>query len=161
MKRFLIGFALSLSVLIGCESNQPVKEYTFPFSKASRIEVISYAGRMNWGDMDEEIVKDSSLVIKDKIKERKVFTKTQTDSLFDFLFIDECTVFDSKSRCFDPRHSVLFYDEKDKVIGYIEVCLECGTTEQSFSFNAICDKRTKKLANIFKQAGIKYFGEGE
>ena len=145
----------------GCGSNIPVMEYTYPFSKASKIEVISYPDRMNWGNVDEEIVKDGFLVINDKIKERQVLTKSETDSLFNFLFIDDCPVFSSQAKCFAPRHAILFYDKTDKVIGYIEVCLECGTSEQSFSFNAICSERTKKLADIFKQAGIKYFGEGE
>jgi hypothetical protein len=161
LKRFLAVIIISLFFLNGCGSDAPLKEYTYPFSKASKIEVVSYPGRMNWDDIDEEIVKDGVLTINDKIKERKVFTKAQTDSLFNFLFIDECPVFNSKSKCFDPRHAILFYDKKGKVIGHIEICLECGTSQQSFSFNAICDERTKQLADIFKQAGIKYFGEGE
>lgn len=160
-KLYVILYSVIIGFLItGC-SQESVKNYTYPFSKRSKIEVISYTNRMMWDDDDMGIVKNGVLIIKDKIKERKVFSEAQSDSLFKFLFIEECPAFSSQAKCFDPRHAILFYDKNDKLLEYIEVCLECGTSEQSFSFNAICDQRTKKLVDIFKQAGIKYFGEGE
>lgn len=56
---------------------------------------------------------------------------------------------------------VLFYNKNGKLFNYFEVCLECGNGEGGFEHNDICPERIAKLQAIFKEAGIKYFGESK
>lgn len=135
------------------------KEEVYPFSKAKTIRVISYSNRMTW-DPDSEIIKDGILVLDvAKIKEHVTLDEKLQQRLYEFLFVDECPVMSSSSKCYDPRHLVLFHDEKGKVLNYFEVCLECGSAEANFEYNEVCNERMGKLKSIFKDAGIKYFGE--
>jgi hypothetical protein len=53
----------------------------------------------------------------------------QIDSLY--AFINDSTNFDLRSEpdCFLPRHTFIFCNEKNRVIGYIGVCFECHKAE--------------------------------
>lgn len=157
------SFVCCLIFLIaGCTAKLE-EENTYPFSKVDKIEVVSYINRELWDTIENKTTEGIASINKNQIKERITLTKEQTDNLFKFLFIDECPLVNSTSRCFEPRHMIVFYNEKGKELDYIEVCLECGTSESGtgFSYNDICNERTDKLAGIFKEAGIKYFGENE
>lgn len=149
-------------MIVRCTA-KPEKENTYPFSKANKIEVVSYINRELWDTIENKTTEGIASINKNQIKERVTLTKEQTDNLFKFLFIDECPLVNSTSRCFKPRHMIVFYDKYGKELDYIEVCLECGTSESgmNFSYNGICNERADELGGIFREAGIKYFGEDE
>ena len=58
------------------------------------------------------------------------------------------------SSCFFPRHTILFYDKSNKVMGFIEVCFECdmvltsANLKKFFEGNFIEDGDTK-LKELF------------
>ena len=155
-----IFFMIIVSSFFGCSGVLP-KEKVYPFSKAARVEVISYENRMEWDvEPDDDLIKDGTLRLDaKKIKERVTLNDNLGQRLYEFLFIEECPTMSSVSKCYDPRHMVIFYDQEGKVFSYFEICLECGGAEADFSYNEICNERTDKLNTIFKEAGIKYFGE--
>ncbi|MCW4470132.1 hypothetical protein OGH69_14235 [Flavobacterium sp. MFBS3-15] len=168
--KFLIIVAVTFS-LFSCKKAEekaavqkevklPKMEETFPFSEAEKIELISYSGRYSW-DRDREnfnvIVEDKKLVIDTSyIKERIVINEKLEKDLFKAIYIDDPPT--ESAACFDPRHSILFYNKNSEIIAYIEICFMCGNYETSKNF-------THGLMNvgsfwmIFKDAGIKYFKE--
>lgn len=142
-------------------------EDTYPFSKAERIELVSYPVRYNWDTIRNgkktylgPIVENKKLVDPSGFKERVLLNEKQKQNLFNSLFIretKECEV----AMCFDPRHAILFYNEKLEIIANIEICFECGNSYSTFKHNELCYEGLAPISNIFKEAGIKYFGEGE
>ncbi|NDI98800.1 hypothetical protein GWA97_06900 [Flavobacterium sp. LaA7.5] len=117
---------------------------------------------MNWDEEpDSRIVENGKIRIDTGyIKERVVLEEVLTEKLYSYLFIEECPMINiERSLCYEPRHAVIFYNEEDKAYGYIEVCLECGISEADFLHNEICDDRVADLEQIFRDAGIKYFGQ--
>ncbi|AWH86040.1 hypothetical protein HYN59_13375 [Flavobacterium album] len=142
-------------------------EDTFPFSQTEKIEVISYPERNYWDTLRRGPRDGMGLVVENKkfvldssyIKERVFLDDKFKKLVFDLLFIkkrkEECTA----AACFIPRHTILFYNKKMEIIADIEVCLECGTSYGSFKYNSMCSEGTEHLKEIFKQAGIKYFGD--
>ena len=145
-------------------------EQTFPFSEANKIEIISYPLRYTWDTIvvnghtrTADVVKDKKLQVNPiGIKDRVVLDSESTKKLFKFFFTESCYN-GSEATCFSPRHSVLFYNEKNEIIAYIEVCLECSSSisSEEFDYNSLCIERMGDLRKIFKEAGVKYFGEGD
>jgi len=148
----------------------PVMEQIFPFSEADKIEVISYPVRHKWDTIRNDghhqelnyLVKDQKLMVDEAyIKEKRVLTEDAKKLLFEFLFEDRGNN-QSDVACFNPRHSILFYRE-DKIIAFMEVCLECGNADSDFKYKYenLNYETIGELESIFNEAGIKYYGEGE
>ncbi|MDP2388028.1 MAG: hypothetical protein Q8M29_16760 [Bacteroidota bacterium] len=58
------------------------------------------------------------------------------------------------SSCFFPRHTILFYDKSNKVIGFVEVCFECDMVLSSSNLKKFFEGNFKddgdvKLKEIF------------
>lgn len=81
----------------------------------------------------------------------------QKNDLYQFLFEDDCPFYSSMTKCYNPRHLVLFYDKEGKIFEYFEACLECGGSHSGFDHNEVCMERTGDLKKIFTKSGIKYF----
>ena len=145
----------------------PKIEETFPFSEAEKIEIISYPVRRNWDTITNDkgrwgvinIVKDKKLQVNPKgIKDRIILNDNLKDKLFKAIY----TLYEPSetAACFDPRHAVLFYNKKSEIIAYIEICFHCGTYKFSDNFKH-GSFNVGTLRQVFKDAGIKYFGEDE
>lgn len=147
-------------------------EKTFPFSESERVEIISYPVRYTWDTIPnanegvttvENIVIDKTLRIKPSgIKERFFLNNDQKVDLYKILYKKdnpECTV----STCYDPRHAILFYNDRSEIIAYIEICFDCGIDYASdgFDYNELCREGLSDVRKIFEKAGIKYYGEGQ
>lgn len=142
----------------------PKMEDTFPFSETTKIEIISYPVRYEWDTIRNGERKVMASLVENKqfqpdtlhIKDRVILNNKFTNQLFKSFFTkyEGCTV----AACFDPRHAILFYNEKREIIAYLEVCLDCGNSQSSgnFKYDDLCEIT---LAELFEQAGIKYFGE--
>jgi hypothetical protein len=160
-----ISFLFCIVSFIGCA--QPKMEETFPFSVADKIEVISYPIRYEWDTIRNgkethlgPLVENKKLINSSGIKERVFLNEKLRSKLFNSLFTDddpECTV----AMCFDPRHAILFYNNKSEIIATMEICFECGGSRAAFKHNELCYEGLAPIGKIFEEAGIKYFGEGE
>ena len=135
--------------------NESLKmEQNFPFSESEKIEIISFPVRY------EPIVFEKKLIDSIGIKERFFLNEHQKNDLFNSLFLnenEECTV----AACFDPRHAILFYNDKSEIIAHIVICFDCGNTTESegLNCNRLCYEGLGSILKIFKKAGIKYFSE--
>jgi len=61
--------------------------------------------------------------------------------------------------CYNPRNAILFYDENDSIIGYVELCFECfGQRKEPSSLRVgeFCDEKFNALKKIFHKNGIEY-----
>ena len=167
-------FVVALSLSSGCgespepndgeEQKRPRKEIqsTYPFSEATKIEILSYPDRLSWdttpskgGFTLNELVARGELVVNpDSIKERITLDKTQSESIFELLINSTCED-SSSAACFEPRHALIFYNGK-KVIAYLELCFSCHSYETSgnFEVNHFC---FSSLRTEFEKIGIGYY----
>ncbi|SHE74477.1 hypothetical protein [Pedobacter caeni] len=145
---------------------QRLKRY--PFSKAIKIAAVSY--RFTPGQIinPEDIIKQR-LHIKDglldttSILEFIQLGSAQTDSLTQLIFNTiylktEALHTEEFGACFNPRNSILFYNDKGKIFEYITVCFECQKFESSNTKLNIGDPCTQKyelLRKFFMSIGIK------
>ena len=52
--------------------------------------------------------------------------------------------------CYEPRHLLLFYTPDNRIFGYIEICLSCGSGQVSEGLREVdfCSKRIEYLMNL-------------
>ena len=58
-----------------------------------------------------------------------------------------------------PRNAILFYDNENKLIGFIEVCFECRnyrTTDKRITLGEECNQKFDMLKEFFVECGIKF-----
>ncbi|WP_417352172.1 hypothetical protein [Flavobacterium alkalisoli] len=119
--------------------------------------------RFKWHEKGGIIEKGELLLDSSHFIDRVILNAELTEKLYHFLFVEESDPEGYSWMCFLPRHLILFYDTKEKIIAFLEVCLSCATSAESegFKYNIFFTDRIDKLADIFKEAGITYFGENE
>jgi len=94
------------------------------------------------------LVTDSLAIVNTKMwpPNKADLSPAETDSLF--------TVFNNKkvfqkipgggSSCFFPRHTILFYNKNDLVIGFMEVCFECDMVLTSANLKKLYEGNFKE-----------------
>ncbi|MTH14352.1 hypothetical protein [Flavobacterium sp. LC2016-01] len=148
--------------------SEAIKRKDFPLKNLSKVEVLSYEDRMRW---DRKITKKDNKYTKDlvvhfklnfdstKVKERVLLNSVLKSELLELMFQDSCRVEELPSDCYMPRHMILFRDQKNRIIGYKELCLSCKGFRESKNlenYNGFCFSQMEEL---FKKAGIKYFDD--
>lgn len=66
----------------------------------------------------------------------------------------------TQAACYEPRHLIVCFDKSNKVYGYLELCIECGTYDSSKNMEGILNFSMQKGAEfetLFKEFGIKHF----
>jgi hypothetical protein len=133
----------------------------YPFSKASRVELISY----NWPDsivMGGEVPLKGGQLDATYIKEVKVLSNSQIDSLTQILynvgykgyFFTEVDI-----QCYNPRNAIVFFDASGKLLGFIELCFECQKfrlSSQKICTGDFCYEKYTLLKTFFSSVGIRY-----
>ena len=162
---FILSILLIIIILIGkyqYDQNQKVDDF---FSKVDRVEIVSYPSRTNWDESDRlktselySIIEKSSF--KEKyIKDRILLSEEQKKKLID-VFKDINLKIATQAACYEPRHLIVFFDKNNKVYGYLELCIECGTYDSSKNMEGILNFSMEKGAEfetLFKEFGIKHF----
>jgi len=83
-----------------------------------------------------------------------------TDLLFNYGYRSKkYGVVEDRMSCYDPHNAILFFNDKRKVIAYIEICFDC--LRMQFSSNKIhigekCTEKINMLKNFFTSTGIKF-----
>ena len=162
---FILSILLIIIILIGkyqYDQNQKVDDF---FSKVDRVEIVSYPSRTNWDESDRlktselySIIEKSSF--KEKyIKDRILLSEDQKNKLID-MFKDINLRIATQAACYEPRHLIVCFDKSNKVYGYLELCIECGTYDSSKNMEGILNFSMQKGAEfetLFKEFGIKHF----
>ncbi len=66
----------------------------------------------------------------------------------------------TQAACYEPRHLIVCFDKSNKVYGYLELCIDCGTYDSSKNMEGILNfsmEKGAKFETLFKEFGIKHF----
>lgn len=139
------------------------REVNSAFEKTKRIEILAYIDRNQWDEEDNPNYLKLNYIQKGKLEINKKYLKNrislneeQIKTLEDKL--SNCETESWAAACYDPRHAILFYDQNDKIFGYIEICFGCNSSKSSENFKDFSEC-AKGLENTFKDFGITYFDE--
>lgn len=133
----------------------------YPFSISNRIELISYT----WPDsvvMGGEIPMKNGYLNTALVRERKILSTAQTDSLTQILynvgykghFFTEVDI-----KCYNPRNAIVFFDTRGKLAAFIELCFECQkyrVSSQKIRTGDFCVEKYELLREFFSKVGIEY-----
>jgi len=173
LSRFLV-----LSIILGivsCNKNKAFDgERSLDYSDAfdleketiKKIEIFSYPDRLAWDTLrHKEIIINNKIDFDTSMINEKVtlLKETEIKELFDLIKI-QCKVEGDVapySSCYIPRNLILFYNDKNRIIGHIELCFECGTSEASNNLRENWDYCKDDVKEFFKKSGIKYFIDTE
>ncbi|MFD1605999.1 hypothetical protein ACFSJW_05290 [Flavobacterium artemisiae] len=156
------------SPILAKSTREIMKEKEFPLKELSKVEILSYEDRMRWdrkitekdNKYNKELVVDYKLNFDStKVKERALLNSALKTELIQLMSQDSCKVENLPRDCYMPRHMILFRDQKNRIIGYKELCLSCKGFRESKNlekYNGFCYSQMEEL---FKKAGIKYLDE--
>ncbi|WP_017498400.1 hypothetical protein [Flavobacterium sp. WG21] len=143
-----------------------IKKRDFPIKNFSKIELVSYYNRIYWDTLNYKGKFPSSKVLVDNyrltfdstmIEERVILNKSQEKELLNLMVCDTCVPQEVSAACYNPRHMILFRDNKNRIIGYNEFCLSCvgGRTSPNLdNFQKYC---YSDMETLFRKFGIKLF----
>jgi hypothetical protein len=169
-------FLISILLLISCKNNDAEKTFSkvinkrdFPVKNFSKIELVSYYNRVLWDNKfkgefptHKVLVENYKLTFDSTmIQERVVLNKVQEKELLNLMISDSCSIGQITSACYNPRHMILFRDNKNRIIGYNEFCLECGSSRNSDNLENFQQYCYYDMSNLFKKFGIKLFVESD
>ena len=155
----------------------------YPFNTTSKIVIVSFDKQIkkidssDWrfgksaykdyvGDVKYELPILNDTICLSKLIQSKILSNNLVDSLTDILY-NTCyrwTITETnKAMCYLPHNAILFFDKKDKVIDYIEICFDCH--QFKYSNKKIerfeqCDISVLDLKKYFRQMGL-YITEKE
>ena len=155
----------------------------YPFNTTSKIVIVSFDKQIkkidssDWrfgksaykdyvGDVKYGLPFLNDTICLSKLIQSKILSNDQVDSLTDILY-NTCyrwTITETnKAMCYLPHNAILFFDKKDKVIDYIEICFDCH--QFKYSNKKIerfeqCDISVLDLKKYFRQMGL-YITEKE
>ncbi|WCM42749.1 hypothetical protein MG290_03455 [Flavobacterium sp. CBA20B-1] len=63
------------------------------------------------------------------------------------------------AKCYMPRNAILFFDDRNNLFEFIEICFECSryrTSDDNVDLNNNCAEKLYLLKEQFAKAGIQY-----
>lgn len=152
------------------------------FSRASSIMLVSYNLNFNEtmqiDDVSDILIPDSipypnkkidfSLILNTnndavlrEMNQKKNLNLKQIIHLSDILF-NTCARYKIKKLnelgCYFPRNAIIFFDENNRVIDYVEICFQCRKVNVSKSFlktEQLCSYLYLELESFFNSLGLK------
>jgi hypothetical protein len=158
------GFAIVKSV------SKVINKREFPLKNFFKIEIVSYYDRIKWDTLEYKkespfykILVDNYKLTFDStmIQERVVLKKEQEKELLDLMVCDTCVPEEIPAACYMPRHVILFRDDKNRIIGYNEFCINCIGSRSSTNLNGFQKYCYSDMGDLFRKFGIKLFVEYE
>jgi hypothetical protein len=142
----------------------------FPLKNFAKIELLSYYNRIFWDTLrykgeqpfEKELVDNFKLTFDSTmIQERVVLNKNQENQLLKLMVCDTCVPEEMSAACYDPRHMIVFRDDRNRIIGYNEFCINCigfRSSTNLYGFQKYC---YSDMGDLFRKFGIKLFVEDE
>lgn len=96
-------------------------------------------------------------ISNDFIKEKIKLKDKQKSKLFNLTTKDSCGIKQHFSECYNPRHAIFFKDNKNKVLGSIEICLDCDVFNHSESIGRATIYCHDDMRMFLYNVGIRYF----
>jgi hypothetical protein len=183
-----IIFLITILILVSCKNektNSQIEEEEIPIVKSaskvinrrdfpiknfSKIELVSYHNRILWDTLRYKGERPSYKMLADNykltfdstmIQERVILNKSQEKELLNLMISDACVPEEISAACYDPRHMILFRDNKNRIIGYNEFCINCIGSRTSTNLNGFQKYCYSDMGDLFRKFGIKLFVEYE
>jgi hypothetical protein len=163
-KIFCLSTIFFLFIVMNSCNFQRKSEIDLIFEQTKKIEILAYLDRNQWKKEDNEkyyspvnYIKDKKIEINEKyLKNKIVLNSNQINKLKEELMNSK--VENWEAACYDPRHAIIFYDNKNEVFGYVELCFDCNGSYYSPNMEII-SKPALRQEKLFKEFGITYFNE--
>ncbi|MGC4041802.1 MAG: hypothetical protein QM710_13730 [Flavobacterium sp.] len=140
----------------------------FPFSKSTQIKLISLKSKSE-EIVGQDLIKhiDSIRIGKDIFKpefytEVATLNTAQTNELTNVIFnytYKKKPYSISAANCYMPRNAILFLDNNNVIIAYLEFCFSCDgfrTSSKDFGIGEYCSEKYEMIKAIFKESEIVY-----
>lgn len=131
----------------------------FPFCDADKIKIISFKSQLGKTPIENDTIfsaKTTETIILSEVQKDQL-----TDILYNYNYSKKTNVISETTQgCYFPRQAIVFLDKSDKVIAFIEVCLECKQVVSKLpkeSIGNFCDGKYDLLKKFFSSIGIKQF----
>ncbi|TRX28641.1 hypothetical protein FNW25_04425 [Flavobacterium franklandianum] len=160
MKKILV--ILSVIIIVSCQKNVDEKTKLF-LESVDKVKLYTYPSRTTWDEKDKNTIseikfeKGKLIFDKTKVVDSLVLTNEQKDKIYTILLDTKWEENGMIATCYEPRHLFSFY-KNEKVIGYYEVCLECGGHECSKELENLpmfCIEKGEEMQKIFKGFKLK------
>ena len=133
----------------------------FKFEEIATIEVYSFLNKAMveiYKNYRKDINFNSDVQMSnDFIKEKIKLNDKQKLELFNLITKDSCKTEQNPSECYNPRHAIFFKDNKNKVLGSIEICLDCDVFNHSESLGNATFYCYDNMRMFLYNVGIRYF----
>jgi hypothetical protein len=128
------------------------------FCQTKKIEIYAYLVQSKWDKKDKyEYLKNDSIIripeiyLRNKIQ----ISKSQITKLKKNL-VKSNNEIGEIADCYEPRHTIVFYNKKDEILGFVELCFSCVNSRVSDNFIILKDKMLLQ-EKLFQEFGITYF----
>ncbi|GHN03202.1 hypothetical protein WSM22_46910 [Cytophagales bacterium WSM2-2] len=132
---------------------------TYPFDRTKKIQLVSFKPDYESGPMKNGTL-DSTKFIESKTLRRKD-ENNLVDILYNYNFdpkVNKDSIVTEAMMCYEPRNAVLFKNNKNEIVAYLEICFECLRHKESegLLLGEFCQDKYSRLKDFFGQIGIKY-----
>lgn len=133
----------------------------FKYEDIASVEVYSFLNKTTV-EMFKGYRKDINFnsevqISNDFIKENIKLNDRQKLELFNLITKDSCKLEQSPSDCYNPRHAIFFKNKLNKILGSIEICLDCNEFNHSESLGNAKYYCYDNMRKFLYNAGIRYF----
>lgn len=118
---------------------------TDPFSVAARVELWYYNDRMRW--WGRAFPNGRVNLSADSIRQRVVLDSALRNGFCEALYVNQLCDDFRIAGCYLPRDLLVFYGAEGRVLGCIEICVECagGYVSDGLRSAIFCPERTSTL----------------
>jgi len=141
---------------------------TYPFSKTKYIVIYAHPFRLDVrpevGADIIQLTKSGEVIInsdyKSIIEEEKVILGfTQSKALHDLFLNYDCSESEATvADCFNPRHTLVFFDNSNKAFEKVRICFECDNMDGLIHHFWGDGRQVLEIQKFFKSVGVQYFG---
>jgi adenylate cyclase class IV len=133
----------------------------YPFKQASKVLLISFNDQTQ--PQDKTPTKGNRIDSTNLRQVTKLEIK-EIDSLSSLLYNvgvndkSKNTIIEQAS-CYNPKHSIIFLDNNDQIIDYIEICFACSryvTKTEKIREIEMCSSKYEIIKEYFKRFGFKF-----
>lgn len=145
----------------------------YPYNLATQVKIVSFKDKSEdvfksiiVGEALQEyldlLVAEKDTLIENRFDEIEVLTFEQIEELTHIIYnygYESETDLIIVTKCYRPKNAILFYDNSNKLIGFIELCFRCSryrTNDTGINLGEECTEKIGLLKTFFKSCGINY-----
>lgn len=138
------------------------RKLLYPFNRTEFVSLISFQDTISEFSSRLPVNKGilDSRMVKEEVKLSIADIEKLTDLFYNYGYKSKkYGVIIERMACYDPHNAILFFNEKQKVIAYIEICFDClGMRFSSKNINTgeNCTEKFGMLKDLFTSKGIKF-----